>query len=684
MTSSKILQPLTAPLDSLVGLGEKAREALAKSVGNRVIDLLFATPSRLQANKIAPYIAAAALGEHQGVAVTVESVVPPRGYRKRSPWLVIGRDKNGDKLTLVFFKNPGNYLDKILPKGEERIVFGKPENFRGRTQMTHPDRILRREEVPGLPKFHPVYPHIANLYPKTRERRLRQALELMRQAAEGLDDWQQSPSMGWGDAVKSLHYPDSLPEWEQARRRLALDELLAEQLVLSRNLGKSGANKPLKGDGGLRRAALQKLDFSLTRDQKQATEEIAADLESERLMNRLLQGDVGSGKTIVALLAALQTIEAGRQAALMAPTDFLASQHLKTAEELTGGLGVNPVLLSSAGRGKKQTLGHIKNGAAKLIIGTHALFQAAVEFKNLSLVVIDEQQRFGVRQRLALGEKGANANILSLTATPIPRTLALTKYFGMTVSTLKTKPKNRVPTRSSLLPLARLEEVTAKLTEALKGGEQAFWICPSIQADEESALTNRFTALTDAMPKGWVVQAHGGMTLEEREQSLESFRSGGARLLAATTVVEVGIDIPTADIMVVENAERFGLAQLHQLRGRIGRGGGSGKFLGLYGGLSKLAEDRLRFFKSCDDGFSLAEKDLQLRSSGEILGTLQSGLPKRRFADFIRDGDLLESAHRQASEYLKAEPDRKTAIALSRLLELFDHKLSSEYLRLGG
>ena len=680
--TTEILQPLTAPLATLPSLSGKNGEALAKSVGDRVIDLLFAPPTRLIANKLAASIREAELDEYQGIAVDIEGIQPPK-YGGRQPWLVQVRDETA-KLALVFFKNPGNYLAKRLPSGQRRLVFGKMEEFRGRLQIVHPSQILPLEEAGNLPKFKASYPHVGGLYPATRKKALDCGLGLLKK----LDEWQPKPNMAWDEAIRRLHYPRSTDDFAAARRRLAFDELLAEQLVLAMTDGLPKTGMAAVGNGKLTGEVIKRLDFTLTEDQRLALDEIAADLAAPKLMNRLLQGDVGSGKTIVAILAMLQAVEAGFQAVMMAPTDFLVSQHLKTIAELTKGLGVQSLSLSGAttAKTKKQALEHIAKGNARIVIGTHALFQDKVEFADLALVVIDEQQRFGVAQRLALGEKGGGrTNILSLSATPIPRTLALTKHFSMSSSALRRKPQNREPTTTRILPLSRLGEVVDKLRSALERGEQAFWVCPSIQAEEESALENRFEAMIKAMPKGLVGKAHGAMAAEERRLALRDFRDRRTRLLVATTVVEVGIDVPGADIMVVENAERFGLAQLHQLRGRIGRSGGRGKMVGVYDPrqLSQVAESRLKFFKACDDGFQLAEKDLQLRSSGEILGTRQSGLPKQRFADFALDADLLEAAHALAKRYLSEPLSARLRTALRQLLELFGYRRSLRYLKTG-
>lgn len=716
MTTAEILQPLTAPLASLPGLGGKSGEALAKSVGERVIDLLFAAPSRQVANRLADSIAAARPGEYQGISIEVEGVYPPRQHARRSPWLVSGRDGGGrdgggrddsGKLTMVFFKNPGNYLKKLFPLGEQVVVFGKLEQFRGRLQIVHPNQVVKRSQLAELPKFRATYSYAGGIFPLTRKKALDHALEL----AKGMTlEWQPKPTMPWLEAVTRLHYPEKEADFQlpsavpsavssavpsavssAVRRRLAYDELLAEQLVLALNNRRRKPGIAVVGNGKLVAAAMERLDFTLTADQRQAVDEIAADLATPKLMNRLLQGDVGSGKTIVAVLLMLRAVEGGFQAAMMAPTDFLVSQHLKTVTDLVKGLGVTVIGLSGGGgKANKQARRHIADGNAAIIIGTHALFQEKVEFANLALVVIDEQQRFGVAQRLALGEKGgdkaATPNILSLSATPIPRTLALTKHFGMGLSTLRNKPHNRARTITNVLPLERLDEVVDRLAAALGRGEQAFWICPSIQAEEESALENRFEALAKVMPKGFVAKAHGAMPDEERQAAMAAFRRLECRLLVATTVVEVGIDVPTADIMVVENAERFGLAQLHQLRGRIGRGGGVGKMLGVYDSqrLSPIAWERLQFFKGCDDGFQLAEKDLELRQSGEVLGTRQSGLAKRRFADeFSLDADLLEAANAQAVSCL-TKKSAASATALRTLLGLFGYELWVKYLEKAG
>ena len=635
---------------------------MEKSYGERIIDFLLTAPVELLENRLANSITEAPINSYIGIKIKVESVFSPPRWKRRSPWRVLTTDAKGDSLVLVFFHNKGGYLQRLFTSGKHKIVFG---NITDNYQMLHPKMVLDPQKLgaKALAKFRPVYPK--SLQPPATT--VTEALSLV---PPNLPEWLPNPpAISFADALKNLHQPPSTAAHQTALKRLAFDELFARQIMLAIE------NKQLrKGIAITTRPPKIKLPFELTQAQQKAVAKIAEDLAAPTAMNRLLQGDVGSGKTIVAILAMLQTAQAGYQAVLMAPTEALAEQHYNT---LLGFSKTSEVLIlkgSQTQAQKRDALKHIADGNIRLIVGTHSLFQEKVRFAKLGLAIIDEQQRFGVAQRANLAKKGKGVNMLSLSATPIPRSLALGKYLGINLTTLEQKPKGRLPTKTSMVAMARLAEVTERLHLALQRGEQAFWICPAIENGEESSLENRYAYLKNQMPDQNVVQAHGAMPVEERTQSIAEFKTRKANLLIATTVVEVGIDIPSADIMVVENAERFGLAQLHQLRGRIGRGGGKGKMLGIHSqNLSPLAKERLDYLQQSDDGFFLAQKDLELRKSGELLGTRQSGLEGFRLFTLEQHHQMIEPAHHDALNALKPPVNKQP---LHHLLTLFGFESS--------
>ena len=477
-----------------------------------------------------------------------------------------------------------------------------------------------------------------------------------------------------------------------ARRRLAFDELFANQLALAlvRAHTRRSGGRRLRGDGRLRRAAEAALPFALTRAQQEAIAEAVGDMESERRMLRLLQGDVGSGKTAVALMCLLAAAEAGAQGALLAPTEILARQHHAALAPLLAAAGVRAAVLTGRdkGRARAAALAGLEDGSTAIAIGTHALFQKSVGFRDLGVAVIDEQHRFGVHQRLEMRRKGRALDTLVMTATPIPRTLMLTAYGDMDVSRLREKPPGRAPVRTAVMPLARLDEVTAAIARALAADDRVYWVCPLVDESEKVDLANaeeRRAALA-ARFGDLVGLVHGRMAAAERDSVMAGFASGALRILVATTVVEVGIDVPEAAVMVVEQAERFGLAQLHQLRGRVGRGGRASACILLYRPpLGETARARLDVMRETDDGFRIAEEDLKLRGAGELLGTRQSGAPAFRLADLARHGGLLALARDEARAVVEADPELSgpRGAALRVLLYLFERDLAVGFLRSG-
>ncbi len=696
----EILFPLFAPARTLPGIGPRLETLVAKLVGvkpgeTKVVDLCWHLPVGLVDRRRRPKIAEARDGEIATLEVHVGLHVAPRS--KRLPYRVHVHDETGE-MQIVFFNVHGDYLAKALPEGSTRIVSGRVEFYQGAPQMTHPDHIVAPEELASLPLLEPIYPLTAGLPLKAVQKAARAAVE----RAPELPEWQDGPWLkargfaAWHASLEAAHEPqaeaDLAPE-SAARARLAYDELLANQLALGvvrlrmRNL----PGRAVKGDGRLREKVAAALPFALTGAQRTALAEIDADMGASRRMLRLLQGDVGSGKTVVALLAMLTAVEAGFQAAMMAPTEILARQHHASLVPLCEAAGVRLELLSGREKGARRAtiLQGLATGEIDILVGTHALFQEDVAFKALALAVVDEQHRFGVHQRLQLQSKGGTGtDILVMTATPIPRTLTLTAYGDMEVSRLTEKPPGRKPVDTRALPIERLEEVVEGMHRALARGARAYWVCPLVEESEDldvTAAEERYRHLQTIF--GDVVGlVHGRMRAADKDAAMARFAAGETRLLVATTVIEVGVDVPSATVMVIEHAERFGLAQLHQLRGRVGRGADRSSCLLLYQSpLGETAAARLKIMRETEDGFRIAEEDLRLRGAGELLGTRQSGVPSFRLADVERHGELLAAAHDDARLILDRDPELESprGRALRVLLYLFERDEAIRYLRSG-
>jgi ATP-dependent DNA helicase RecG len=695
MTRPAILFPLFAETRTLPGVGPKIEKLIAKVAGPRLVDLVLDLPKGVVDRTYRPKLAEAEEGRIATVAVTVLDHVPSR--IKSQPYRVRCSDETGI-VELVFFHGHADYLTKLLPKGAKRVLSGRIERFQGRLQMPHPDYIVDAGEISSMPLHEPVYALTEGLAAKSLSKAVAAALEKVPETPEWIE-----PSLfrarSWpvfAAALRKAHAPESAADLDMTtpvRMRLAYDELLANQLALllirARTRGPKG--RVFKGDGRLRRKAIAALPFQLTDAQKSALAEIDADMAQPTRMLRLLQGDVGSGKTVVATMALLNAIESGAQGAFMAPTEILARQHMATLSPLGEAAGLSVALLTGRERGaaRDETLKRLAAGEIDILIGTHALFSEDVAFKDLGAAVVDEQHRFGVHQRMLLQAKGGTqADVLVMTATPIPRTLALTAYGDMDVSRLTGRPPGRKPVDTRVMSNERFDEVVSHLKTALARGARAYWVCPLVEDSEKSDLAaaeDRAGVLKHALGRE-IGLVHGKMKAADRDAAMARFKSGEISVLVATTVIEVGVDVPEATIMVVEHAERFGLAQLHQLRGRVGRGAARSSCLLLYQGpLSETAMARLKIMRETDDGFLIAEEDLRLRGAGELLGVRQSGMPEFRLADLAVHGDLLPAARDDARMLLQGDPDLRSerGEAARTLLYMFDRDEAVRYLRTG-
>lgn len=686
-----ILFPLFAEIRSLPGIGPRLEKLIAQVAGGRLVDLIFDLPTGVIDRSYRPRLIEAESGRIATAMVNVLDHQP--GRNKSQPYRVRCSDDTA-VVELVFFHAKTDYLTELLPVGAKRIISGRMERFNNRLQMAHPDYVLPPEKAGELPPREAVYPLTAGLPGKVMAKAVRGALAKVPKMPE----WQEPTFFrarrwpGFNDALAAAHAPANETEISPdhpARQRLAYDELLANQLalVLTREKMRDVPGRVLKGDGHLKKKALAALPFTLTDAQTTALAEIEADMAAPTRMLRLLQGDVGSGKTIVAFLALLNAVEAGCQGALMAPTEILARQHLAALTPLAEAAGVRLGLLTGRERSNRATiLEPLAAGEIDILIGTHALFTGDVTFKDLGLAVVDEQHRFGVHQRMSLQEKGGD--VLVMTATPIPRTLALTAYGDMEVSRLMGRPPGRQPVETRVISAERLGEVVEHLRGAIAKGARAYWVCPLVSESEKvdlAAAEDRAQELTSALGP-MVGLVHGQMKAPERDAAMARFKAGEIKLLVATTVIEVGVDVPEATIMVVEHSERFGLAQLHQLRGRVGRGSGASHCLLVYQPpLGEPARERLKTLRDTDDGFVIAEADLKLRGPGEMLGSRQSGQLEFRIADLAAHEELLAAARDDAKLILARDPGLTTdrGMALRTLLYLFGCDQAVKYLRAG-
>lgn len=664
------LFPLFAELETLPGIGRKTAQTFGKVGFETPRDLLFSLPYAVVDRRRRDTIKGVDLPCTLTVEVTIGAHRPSSG--RGGAYRIHVEDAEAD-FQLVFFHARGDFLKRQLPEGARRVVSGKLELFDGMAQMVHPDHMLLPEEAGEIPEFEPVYHLTQGVTQKTMYKAVQGALTRLPELAEWIDA-DQAARQGWPDwaiAMRAAHAPaglDDVMATTPARARLAYDELMAHQLTLAlaRQRERKAPGIVTKATGALQDKVLQSLPYRPTSAQSKAFEEIATDMAAPQRMNRLLQGDVGSGKTLVAFIALLVAVEAGGQGVMMAPTEILARQHLEALRPLAEDAGVVLEILTGRDKGseRKAKLAALSNGKIQILVGTHAVFQPDVTFRDLRLAIIDEQHRFGVRQRMELAEKGVAADVLVMTATPIPRSLALAQYGDMDVSVLDEKPPGRKPIKTAVVSTDRMDEVIGHLRGAIDGGRQCYWVCPLVEESEIVDLTSaedRFKRLRAVLGDGVVGLVHGQMPPVEKDAAMAAFQAGETKVLVATTVIEVGVNVPNATIMVIERAETFGLAQLHQLRGRVGRGSAQSTCLLMYQPpLSEGGRKRLEVLRETEDGFVIAETDLTLRGAGDVIGTAQSGLPRFQIADLERQAGLMAVAQSDARALLAKDPDLST------------------------
>lgn len=691
------LFPLFADNLTLNGVGPKTAPLLERAMGKRLKDLIFTTPTGVIDRSNRPGIANALAGDIATFVVTVGSHRPPSNRSR--PYRIHVYDQTGE-MEITYFKARAPQMEALFPEGSQRLVSGKTESFNAQLQMTHPDYVLALDKIEAMPLIEPLYPLTAGLSQKFAGKAVRAALDVF-ETMPPFDEWLDAAFLsqqnweGFNNCLTTLHRPEhavDIRSESPIRRRLAYDELFAKQLAIAlvRESTRRAHGRTLKHKGTYVEDVLKAAPFKPTGAQSRAFEEIKIDMQSPFRMARLLQGDVGAGKTFVAALAAAYAAEAGVQTAIMAPTEILARQHAETLTQMLepAGLTVEAITGRDKGKPRKALNSGLAAGYIDVVVGTHALFQDAMTFKDLGLVIIDEQHRFGVRDRLKLANKGQAPDLLVMTATPIPRTLALTSYGDLDVVKLDEKPAGRKPIETRIVPLQRLDDVIDGIGRQIKDGNQVYWVCPLVEDSEVMDLTSvedRHRQLT-AIYGDQVGLLHGRMNGQEKEQIAKDFKSGRYKVLVATTVIEVGVDAPNATIIVIEHAERFGLAQLHQLRGRVGRSDKQSTCLLLYKGpLSVNGKARLEIMRESEDGFLIAEKDWELRGSGDLLGAKQSGMPDFSFANLDKHKSLLETAVQDARLLVQTDPalESPRGKAARDLLYLFEQDYGVALMRAG-
>ena len=690
----EILYPLFADIKVVEGIGPKTAGYLQKSVGGRVRDVLLTPPSGVLHRKPVANIASLVLDDMAIVKVHIQEHRP--GRSRRQPYKILCNDDTGT-LTLSFFHAHGDYLRRMLPEGADRVISGKVEIYRGERQITHPDYIVAPKDADTIPRLETQYPLTAGLSQKMMRKTVAACFDMCPELPEWLDPnmMKQEKWLGWKPSLAHLHFPSGPSETGKnsiIRRRLAYDELFAKQLALAlvREQNRKAHGRSFATKGEYVQDVLKAAPFKPTGAQIRCYKEIAHDLDQPIRMSRLLQGDVGAGKTFVAALASAHVCEAGAQVAIMAPTEILARQHQKQLESFLKAANLTVATLTGRDKGKPREaiLSGLAQGHIDVICGTHALFQEGVDFANLGLVIVDEQHRFGVMDRMKLSQKGQKPDILVMTATPIPRTLALTAYGDMDISLLNEKPSGRKDIDTRIVPVEKMTAVIDGLDRVISRGEQIYWVCPLVEDSELIDLASaeeRFRHLS-AHFGDRVALLHGRMKAQEKEAIADGFKSGQYDILVATTVIEVGVDAPGATVMVIEHAERFGLAQLHQLRGRVGRNDKQSSCILLYKGpLGVNSKARLAVMRETNDGFVIAEKDWELRGSGDLLGARQSGLPDYRFVDIDKHKSLLEVAVNDARVFVSQDPSLSSerGKAVLNLLYLYEQDIGVSLMKSG-
>ena len=656
-------------LTKIQGIGSRTVKNLSKLGVLKPLDFLYCIPIGIKVRKIAEFISMDDINHNVIVKVTIIK----HEFRRFGLPSYIEASYGEGKLKIVFFNAKRDWLLSTFPINEDRLISGKLEKFKNELQIIHPDYVVKSNEVNSIPRVEALYSLTKGISQKLFFRSVKKTLSMLPNELNNRE-WIESSRLtinGWRTFKESLcrlHEPvsgDDLLLSSPFRLRLAYDDLFSHQisLALSRNKVKEVKKTRLPIMEKLSSLLVNKLPFKLTESQIKCIGEIKSDLSSDKRMFRLLQGDVGSGKTLVAFIAMLFVAENNGQCALMVPTELLAQQHFKNLAEYLEDINLGIIILSGKMKPKirQDKLERIRTGKVQIVVGTHALFQKDVEFKNLRLAIIDEQHRFGVKQRFDLINKGDEIDILVMTATPIPRTLQLSNYGDLDVSTIDQKPLNRQKVNTAIISEAKIEPLLKRLTAACLAGQQAYWVCPLIEDNEDTelvALERRFSVLKAHNPNLNVKILHGKISEEQKLKIMSSFINGETQLLLATTVIEVGVDVPNASIMIIEGAERFGLAQLHQLRGRVGRGDVLSSCTLVYSkNLSKSGKERLEILRNNNNGFNIAEKDLKMRGGGDPLGIQQSGAPKFRLADLGIHSDILTWAQEDARKIVKNNPD---------------------------
>lgn len=694
----EILYPLFADTQSLPGVGARVAKSLDKITGSRILDLLWHLPVDVIDRRNSPALKDILFDQIATIEVTVGKH-DPAPAKSRKPYRVWCHDDTG-QIQLVFFHPRRDYLQRQLPEGEKRLISGKIEIFNGALQMSHPEYIVTLDKRDEIPAIEPIYPLTAGVSAKVMAKIMKEATKKAVELPEWIDSSLLSREAwpNWHQALMGCHNPEKKNDTESdtpSHLRLAYDEILANQLALEimRRQVKKKKGRPLESKGYLTNEVIERLPYELTGAQSRSIKEIMTDMAEPSAMMRLLQGDVGSGKTVVALVSMLVAVENETQAAILAPTEILARQHYESLTEMAEDVDINIAILTGRDKGKarEKILADLASGEIDILIGTHAIFQKDVIYHDLSMAVIDEQHRFGVEQRMMLaakGKQGISMDVLAMTATPIPRTLTLTVYGDMDVSRLDEKPPGRTPVDTRVMALNRIDEVVSAASRAIKSGARLYWVCPLVEESEVmdlAAAEERYRHLTQVFGDR-VGMVHGKMKAAEKDDVMQKFAAGDLDILVATTVIEVGVNVPEATVMIIEHAERFGLSQLHQLRGRVGRGSDKSTCLLLYGAaLGEVAKARLNIMRETEDGFVIAEEDLKLRGAGEVLGTRQSGLPKFRVASMEDHHHLIQMARDDARLVLEKDADLSSerGKALRTLLYLFERDEGVKYLKSG-